>query len=190
MGLFFHEFFMSLAENPKTSFDENYFIVFQAMISLVKSMRVNALSLISSDHEASKVFVAEATTMGIRVPRILELGPDQKDLPLQVEQFVQHLHEGNPAIALLVSSNEAIAIAEHLRGVKMSTQPLWIVGSLGLDLKKESSWRNVFSGGIFVEPHMPELKEFKKYFLESLKVMFIWFYQSLTLQRLLLFFLF
>ena len=31
-------------------------------------------------------------------------------------------------------------------------------------------WKSVFTGGIFVEPHMPELAEFKRYFLETVKV--------------------
>ena len=63
---------------------------------------------------------------------------------------------------------------------------LWLIGSLGLDLRngKQSEdnhrgsqysiarnrWKSVFAGGIFVEPHMPELADFKKYFLDTIKV--------------------
>jgi hypothetical protein len=63
---------------------------------------------------------------------------------------------------------------------------LWLIGSLGLDLRSGNSdtnnkkgsqysiarnrWKSVFKGGIFVEPHMPELAEFKRYFLETVKV--------------------
>ena len=49
-----------------------------------------------------------------------------------------------------------------------------ILGSLGLELQRLKSWRKVFEGGVFVEPHMPELREFKNYFLSALQVK-IWF---------------
>jgi hypothetical protein len=52
----------------------------------------------------------------------------------------------------------------------MINDPVWLIGSLGLDLHKLSAWRTVFDGGLFVEPHMPELAEFKKYFIDSLQV--------------------
>ena len=45
-----------------------------------------------------------------------------------------------------------------------------ILGSLGLELQRLKSWRKVFQGGVFVEPHMPELREFKNYFLSALQV--------------------
>ena len=60
--------------------------------------------------------------------------------------------------------------AEHLKHVKLQTDPIWLVGSLGLDLHKLSAWRTVFHGGLFVEPHMPELAEFKTYFIDALQV--------------------
>ena len=60
--------------------------------------------------------------------------------------------------------------AEHLKHVKLPTDPIWLVGSLGLDLHKLSAWRTVFHGGLFVEPHMPELAEFKTYFIDALQV--------------------
>ena len=45
-----------------------------------------------------------------------------------------------------------------------------IVGSVGLDLKRNSIWKKAFHGGLLIEPHMPELQQFKTYFLKSLKV--------------------
>jgi hypothetical protein len=48
---------------------------------------------------------------------------------------------------------------------------MWLIGSLGLDRKKPPPWRRLFHGGVFVEPHMPELKEFRKHFLTVLQVM-------------------
>ena len=48
--------------------------------------------------------------------------------------------------------------------------PLWIIGSVGLHLKRTPTWREAFHGGLLVEPHMPELNEFKKYFVGALRV--------------------
>ena len=54
----------------------------------------------------------------------------------------------------------------------MKVNPFWLVGSLGLDLRNEkmAAWKKVFDGGLFVEPHMPELNEFKTYFISKLQV--------------------
>ena len=67
-------------------------------------------------------------------------------------------------------AGEAVAIAEHLKHVALSSDPIWLVGSLGLDLRTLTGWRKVFHGGLFVEPHMPELSEFKSYFIGALQV--------------------
>ena len=88
---------------------------------------------------------------------------------------------------------EAIAIGKQLYSLKKdgnldadTDNILWLIGSLGLDLRNgqqtehdkkgsqysiaRNRWKSVFAGGIFVEPHMPELAEFKKYFLDTIKV--------------------
>ena len=91
---------------------------------------------------------------------------------------------------------EAVSIAKHLYDLRKGNEfvydndkILWLIGSLGLDLRKDESstkktqkaskysittnhWKGVFAGGLFVEPHMPELAEFKKYFVDTLKVIF------------------
>ena len=137
-------------------------------------MGIRRVSLISSSHEASKIFVAEATAMGLKIPRILELSrKSPRDLPRQVESFLRHSNHSEQALALLVHPKEAVAIAEHLKhsaaGI-INQQPLWLIGSLGLDLKRLSAWKSVFDGGIFVEPHMPELYDFREYFITALQV--------------------
>ncbi len=137
-------------------------------------METRSAALISSSHRAIQTFLSEATTMGIRVPRILELGSDQPDN--QVEDFLRHMNqaqgptENNNVVVLLAGPGEAARIAEHLRHVRLpGRDPTWLVGSLGLDLVRMSAWRGVFHGGVFVQPHTPELREFKKYFVSALK---------------------
>ena len=84
-----------------------------------------------------------------------------------------------PAVAIIVEAGEAVTIAEHLvntlqgsQAAATTIQPFWLVGSLGLDLRNEkmAAWKKVFDGGLFVEPHMPELAEFKTYFIQTLQV--------------------
>lgn len=139
-------------------------------------MDSTTVSLIASSHKIIQTFLAEATAIGIRVPRILELTRQRpQEQPLQVESFL-HNHPANvglhPTVVLIASPHEVVAIAEHLKhsNVENQVKPFWMIGSLGLDLKKLSAWREVFHQGIFVEPHLPELKEFKKYFIDALQV--------------------
>ena len=125
--------------------------------------------------------------MGIRVPHILELNSKLiQTLPVQVESFLAKVTERQPtaalakrpAVAIIVEAGEAVTIAEHLVNTLQGSQaaatvqPFWLVGSLGLDLRNEkmAAWKKVFDGGLFVEPHMPELAEFKTYFIQTLQV--------------------
>ena len=68
----------------------------------------------------------------------------------------------------------------------LPTYPMWLIGTIGLDLyipdpvfrpprsrrfsRLEQPWRRVFHAGVLIEPHLPELEEFKKYFDHSIKV--------------------
>ena len=61
-----------------------------------------------------------------------------------------------------------------------------VVGTVGLDIfipndinaqrrlirKRRQTWRKVFHAGILIEPHIPELDEFKDYFNEAIKVIY------------------
>ena len=140
----------------------------QAIASLAAlELGIKSLSLISSSHRATQIFLSEATTLGLRVPRMLELSHRKQlgsDAPLRVENFLRLLDPSNSheqVVAMIVNAREAVAIAEHLNDVSVPARPTWLVGSLGLDLRRSSSWRKAFHGGVFVEPHMPELKEFR-----------------------------
>ena len=143
---------------------------------MARAKNIRSLSLISSDHEASKVFVAEATTMGVTVPRILELSPGarHRDLTAQTATFVEHSDSLKPAIAMLVTSDEATLIAEEL--IRMNglhrVRPRWLLGVLGIDMSSlgGGAWRAAFNGAYLAEPDMPELVEFGEHFLLSLEV--------------------
>lgn len=93
----------------------------QAILWLSREVGIGEVSLISSNHEASKIFVAEATSMGLRVPRILELTPDNPgDVPRQVESFLRNQDPDRPtAVALVVTADEVTELAEHLRHLQL-----------------------------------------------------------------------
>ena len=94
----------------------------QAILWLCREVGIGEVSLISSNHEASKIFVAEATSMGLRVPRILELSPDGDpgDVPRQVESFLRNQDPDVPtAVALVVTADEVTELAEHLRHLQL-----------------------------------------------------------------------
>ena len=88
--------------------------------------------------------------------------------------FITHSEVNDPTIALIVSADEVSAIADFLYNRAGSTlngiSPKWIIASLGLETNVESSWRKFFRGSILIEPHMPELGDFKAHFLKALQV--------------------
>ena len=90
--------------------------------------------------------------------------------------FVSHSDSPRPAVALVsAGAEEARAIAEHLRPEDLGgVRPLWLVCSVAgaSVVGRSAAWRRFFHGGIFVEPHMPELEDFKDYFVSSLQVTF------------------
>ena len=147
----------------------------QALANLAYEMNAKSVALISSSRASVHTFLEDATALGIRVPHILELETINKkskssELPQKVEKFLRTLPSKRPVVAVVLEAVEAVAIAEYLKHVKLPSDPTWLVGSLGLDLHKLSAWRTVFHGGLFVEPHMPELAEFKTYFIDALQV--------------------
>ena len=87
-----------------------------------------------------------------------------------IEGFLRRLQTEQPVVAVVLDAFDIVAVAEHLKNVYLSPKPVWLLGSLGLELRNIKSWQQVFKRGIFVEPHMPELSEFKNFFLHSLMV--------------------
>ena len=96
--------------------------------------------------------------------------------------FVVHSRSRTPAIALLLSSTGAAdlarAAAERLDDDLGGVRPLWLLCSVsggGRDERSRSArdsvgWRRFFHGAVYVEPYMPELDDFKAYFVQSVQV--------------------
>ena len=173
------QFFLTVSQN---NFGNKKPFFLQALANLAYEMNAKRIALISSSRSTVHTLLEEATALGIRVQHILELenidrkgGESDSELPLKVEKFLRNLPGKRPVVAVIVEAVEAVAIAEYLKHVQLSIEPIWLIGSLGLDLHKLSAWRTVFHGGLFVEPHMPELAEFKNFFIEALQVCLSYF---------------
>ncbi len=67
-----------------------------------------------------------------------------------------------------------MSIGDGIRTNGLNKAPVWVLGSVGLgQLQRFSAWRHVFNGGIVVEPFLPELTQFREYFVEALEVTLI-----------------
>ncbi len=149
-------------------------------MEVARARGLTSVSLISSSHSASRVFVSEAASAGIAVPRVLELSPRSSASPAelaeQVKMFLLHSQSSRPAVALVsAAGGEAEALAAHLRPEDLGgVRPVWLVCSVAgaSAARRAAAWRRFFHGGVFVEPYMPELEDFKEYFVESLQVCF------------------
>ena len=149
----------------------NAFISFlQSLVNIGYEIGANKIALISSSQSTVASFLSESTTLGIRVPEILELIPKQVNIGLAVEGFLRGLRRQLPVVAMILDAADIVAVAEHLKNIELPNNPTWLIGSLGLELRRLKSWKAVYKGGAFVEPHMPELREFKNFFLDSLTV--------------------
>ena len=141
----------------------------RSLANIGAEMGASKIALITSSHATVASFLTEATTLGVRVQEILEVIPRQVNIGPAVEGFLRSLRRPRPVVAMVLEAADVEAVAEHLNTVTLPTSPVWLVGSLGLELRSLKSWRKVFGGGVFVEPHMPELSEFKHYFLKALQ---------------------
>ena len=141
----------------------------RSLANIGAEIGASKIALITSSHSTVASFLTEATTRGVRVQEILELIPRQVNIGPAVEGFLRSIRRPRPVVAMVLEAGDVEAVAEHLNTVNLPSSPTWLLGSLGLELRSLKSWRRVFEGGAFVEPHMPELREFKHYFLRSLK---------------------
>ncbi|QQP42473.1 Uncharacterized protein FKW44_017157, partial [Caligus rogercresseyi] len=144
----------------------------KALANVAFNLEITSAILISSNPRAVNTFLSEAKGLGIRVTNVYEFSSSDFS-PQKISEFLSEKTYANVTtpVVLMVEASEAVGIAESLRHSNDHHGKIrWLVGSIGLDLRRVSSWKIVFDGGIFIEPHMPELVEFKDYFIKSLQV--------------------
>lgn len=137
------------------------------VLAVGKQLGIKSVSLISSCSHSIKKFRQTAMEIGILVGRILQITEHSKIIGDVVKKFLEE-SESNETIALILDPEEIYALAQHLRSYKFYNNVL-LTGTIGLDKNLLKLWKNVFTGGYLIEPHMPELPDFRNYFLNKLK---------------------
>ncbi|KDR13974.1 Metabotropic glutamate receptor 5 [Zootermopsis nevadensis] len=141
--------------------------VVKPLLTVGKELGITSINLISSCSHSIKKFGQIATEMGILVGRILQITKHSNVIGDIVKKFLEEL-EPNEAIALILDPEEIYALAQHLRSYELHNSVL-LTGTIGLDKNLLKLWKNIFTGGYLIEPHMPELPDFRNYFLYKLQ---------------------
>lgn len=141
--------------------------VVQPVLAVGRQLGITSVSLISSCSHSIKKFRQTAMDMGVLVGRILQITKHSKVIGDVVKKFLEE-SDANETIALILDPEEIYALAQHLRSYRLHKHVL-LTGTIGLDKNLLKLWKNIFTGGYLIEPHMPELPDFRKYFLDKLE---------------------
>ncbi|XP_066995173.2 metabotropic glutamate receptor 5 [Anabrus simplex] len=141
--------------------------VVKPMLAVSKRLGAGTVSLISSCPHSIKKFEDTVAELGLYTGRILEISKDSKIVGEKVKRFLEE-SDNNETVALVLESEEISAVSQYLRGSQFKHTTL-IVGTIGLNKNFLKLWKNLFAGGFLIEPHTPELPDFRNYFLEVLK---------------------
>ncbi|XP_069693056.1 metabotropic glutamate receptor 8-like [Periplaneta americana] len=141
--------------------------VVKPVLSVGKQLGIASISLISSCPHSIKKFRQTSMEMGILIGRLLKVTKHSKLIGDIVKKFLEE-SDSNETIALILDPEEIYTLAQHLRSYKLHNNVL-LTGTIGLDKNLLKLWTNVFTGGYLIEPHMPELPDFRNYFLDKLK---------------------
>jgi len=107
----------------------------RALANIGYELGAKKMALISSNQASVAGFLAESTTLGIRVPEILELVPRQVNIGPAVEGFIRSISRHQPAVAVVLDPGDVVAVAEHLKHVDLPSKPTWLIGSRGLSYR-------------------------------------------------------
>ena len=136
-------------------------------------MDISEVAIITEEERATVEFLKEASALGIRVTNVLEF-QEKRGRHNKTEQAVLYLNRltgEQPVVVMVLEADTILGIAEMIQGRGLNKAPVWVLASVGLgQLKTFPAWRQVFHGGVVVEPFLPELKQFRKYFVNSLEV--------------------
>lgn len=74
-------------------------------------------------------------------------------------------------MALVLDPEEISALAQSLWSYRIASRKVQLItGTIGLNHNLMRLWRNLFAGSFLIEPHMPELPDFRNYLLTTFKV--------------------
>ena len=89
----------------------------------------------------------------------------------QVISYINGLEGHQPVIVLILDAQTILDIAEAITKKGLNNVPIWIAATVGLrQMNVVQEWKRVFHGGVVLEPYLPELDQFQRYFTHALRV--------------------
>ena len=138
-------------------------------------MSQDKVALITEEERATVTFLSEASELGIGVTNVLELGSRSgfgiQNRTDQVVSYINGLDGHQPVIVLILDATTILEIADAISKNGLNNVPIWIVATVGLrQMGVIQAWKRVFHGGVVLEPYLPELEQFQRYFTHALRV--------------------
>ena len=89
----------------------------------------------------------------------------------QVISYINGLQGHQPVIVLILDAQTILDIADAITKKGLNNVPIWIAATVGLrQMGVIQAWKRVFHGGVVLEPYLPELEQFQRYFTHALRV--------------------
>lgn len=145
--------------------------IVQGVAELGKALGASSMSLVTSCPHTLGRFRHDVEARGMRMGRPLQVKKHSAVLGDVVRKFLEESEEGE-TVALLLEPEELSGLAQSLRSYRPASRarrPQLITGTVGLNHNLMRLWRSLFAGSYLIEPHMPELPDFRNYLLATLK---------------------
>ena len=147
------------------------FFSFQALANIIYEMSQEKVAIITEEEKATVKFLSEASELGIGVTNVLEFRAGANNKSQQALSYINALEGKQPVIVMILDALTILDIAEAISQTGIKNAPIWIMATVGLrQMKLVYSWRQVFNGGVVLEPYLPELDQFQRYFQRALRV--------------------
>ena len=144
---------------------------FQALANIIYEMSQEKVAIITEEEKATVKFLSEASELGIGVTNVLEFRAGANNKSEQALSYINALEGKQPVIVMILDALTILDIAEAISQTGIKNAPIWIMATVGLrQMKLVYSWRQVFNGGVVLEPYLPELDQFQRYFQRALRV--------------------
>lgn len=147
------------------------FVAFQALANIIYEMSQDKVAIITEEERATVTFLSEASELGIGVTNVLELGKSQQNRSQQMINYINGLEGQQPVIVVILDADTILEMGEIIAENGLVNVPIWIMATVGLrQMDALDTWRSVFHGGVVLEPYLPELDQFQRYFTHALRV--------------------
>lgn len=145
--------------------------ILQALANIIYEMSQEKVAIITEEERATVTFLSEASELGIGVTNVLELGKSQQNRSQQMINYINGLEGHQPVIVVILDADTILEMGEIIAENGLVNVPIWIMATVGLrQMDALDTWRRVFHGGVVLEPYLPELDQFQRYFTHALRV--------------------